>query len=97
MTAGLTDEPRLDVGKPNVIRPLIGADCGRVAAAIIRAINQDTAHAASSHFPEGNFLLAGEGWHGHDSADRARRKATTAWAFSASAHKARGVPVDAFL
>jgi hypothetical protein len=33
----------------------------------------------------------------HDSADRARRKATTAWAFSASAHKARGVPVDAFL
>src|ERR1700722_1660226 len=60
LSGRMADELRLDVGKPNVIRPLIGADCDRVAAAIIRAIDQDIAHAGSSHFPEGNFLLAGE-------------------------------------
>ena len=48
LAARLTDEPRFDVGQPDIIRPLIanvGADPGRMAALIIRAIDQDAANA----------------------------------------------------
>jgi hypothetical protein len=107
LSGRMADELRLDVGKPNVIRPLIGADCDRVAAAIIRAIDQDIAHAGSSHFPEGNFLLAGEGlaWPmilpiGHEgkpprlglSQPRHTRRAMSPWMRSCSARHLAAPP-----
>jgi hypothetical protein len=41
----LADEARLDVGQPEIIGPLIGADRDRMAAAVIGAIDQETANA----------------------------------------------------
>jgi len=43
--AGLADEARLKIGEPDLIRPLLCADCDRMAAMIIRAIDQETADA----------------------------------------------------
>jgi hypothetical protein len=44
LAARLAHETRLQVGEPDVIRPLICADRDRVAAMIVRAIDQETAH-----------------------------------------------------
>jgi hypothetical protein len=41
----LADEARLDVGQPEIIGPLIGADRDRMAAPVIGAIDQETANA----------------------------------------------------
>jgi hypothetical protein len=42
---------------PNVIRPpAVAADRDGMAALVIRAIDQDTAHAHVAHFGEGDFL-----------------------------------------
>jgi hypothetical protein len=35
------------------VRPLVSADCGRVAAAVVRAIDQNAAHAHVAHIGEG--------------------------------------------
>jgi hypothetical protein len=45
LAASLADEPRFQIGQPDVIGPLVGADRDRMAAAIVRAIDQDAAHA----------------------------------------------------
>src|SRR6266478_3151175 len=37
LAAGLANEPRLEIGQPETIRPLVRADRYRVAAAIVRA------------------------------------------------------------
>jgi hypothetical protein len=55
-----TDEPWLQIGKPDVIRPLVRADLDRVAAMIVRAIDQDAAHASRAHLSEGDLLRAGK-------------------------------------
>jgi hypothetical protein len=59
LAARLAGEPPFDVGKPNVIRPSVGVDCRRVAAVIIRAIDQDAAYAAFAHLAEGDFSAGG--------------------------------------
>jgi hypothetical protein len=46
LAASATREQQLDIGQPDVIRPSVRAHCGRVAAPIIRAIEQETAIAA---------------------------------------------------
>jgi hypothetical protein len=56
LAAFLADEPIFDVGEPDIVRPLIGADRDVVAALVIRAINQDTADAGFSHLAEGDLL-----------------------------------------
>jgi hypothetical protein len=43
--AGTADEPDFQIGQPGIIGPLVSADRRRVAALVIRAINQETAHA----------------------------------------------------
>ena len=56
--ACLADECPLDIGKPDLIRPSVGAEPGPMAALIVGAINQETAQARGPHFPEDDFLLA---------------------------------------
>jgi hypothetical protein len=63
LAAGLTYEPRLQIGKPDVIRPLIRADRDRMAATIVRTIDQETAHAGGAHLSEGDLLRADDGGH----------------------------------
>ena len=48
---------KFDIGQPDVIGPSIGADRSRMAAMIVRAIDQET------HFSEGNLLRARDGGH----------------------------------
>ena len=50
-----TDEQRLYVAKPDVIGPAVAADRDRVAAPIIRAIDQETANAHVAHVAGGFF------------------------------------------
>jgi hypothetical protein len=61
---GLASEERLEIGKPDVIRPSIAADRCVVAAAKIGAVDQETANASGAHFPEADFVRAGDGGHG---------------------------------
>jgi hypothetical protein len=56
-------EPVLDVGKPDIIGPAIGAHLDRVAAFIVGAINQHAAHATGAHLSKRDFLLAGKFGH----------------------------------
>jgi hypothetical protein len=58
LAAFFADEPIFDVGEPDIVRPLVGADRDGVAALVIRAINQDTANAGFSHLAEGDLLRA---------------------------------------
>jgi hypothetical protein len=69
LAAGLADEPGFQIGQPDIIRTSITADCGPMAAAKIRAINQETAHASGTHLGEGDFLA---GDFGHHRASKAR-------------------------
>jgi len=48
LTAGSANEPCFEIRKPDVIRPLLGADPDRMAAMIVRAIDQETAHAPAA-------------------------------------------------
>jgi len=88
LAARLADKQRLDIRQLNVIRPSIGVDRCRVAALVIRAIDQKTAHARGAHLSEGVCWRVTSGM-AHDSADRASREAAKAWAFQHGAHKAR--------
>jgi hypothetical protein len=56
LAAGRAYEPRLKIGQPDVVGPAICADRGRVAAMVVRAIDEDAAHASIAHFSEGNLL-----------------------------------------
>ena len=40
-----TNEQRLNIGQPDIIRPLVAADRGPMAAMVIRAIDQQAANA----------------------------------------------------
>jgi hypothetical protein len=40
VAAGATDESRLYVGQPDIIGPTVAADCERMAAAIVSAVDQ---------------------------------------------------------
>src|SRR5271168_3590250 len=63
LAAGFAYEPRLEIGKPDVIWPLLCADRDRVAALVIRAINQDAAHARVAHLSKGDLLWSADGGH----------------------------------
>ena len=67
LAAFLADEPVFDVGEPDIVRPLIGADRDVVAALVIAAIDQNAANAGFAHLAEGDFLVSMP----HDSADQA--------------------------
>jgi hypothetical protein len=55
LAAGCADEPSLQIGEPDVIRPWVGADREGLAALVIRAIDQDAAHASIAHLSEGDL------------------------------------------
>jgi len=54
LAAGAADEVRLDIGQPDIIVPSLGADRDRVAALVIRAVDQN-ADQAHRQFPEGDL------------------------------------------
>jgi hypothetical protein len=56
LAAALAGEPGLDVGQPNIIWPSVAADCCRMAALIIRAIDQEATDARGAHLSEGDLL-----------------------------------------
>jgi len=61
-SAGFAHEPWFEIGEPDVIRPLVRADRDRVAAMMVRAIDQHAANASGRHFSEGDFPT-GRGGH----------------------------------
>jgi hypothetical protein len=61
--ASPTDEPRLNVGQPDIIRPRVGADRYVVTALVVGAIDQEPANAGGAHFAERDLLRAGIGGH----------------------------------
>jgi hypothetical protein len=63
LAASLADKPRLNIGEPDFIRPMVCRHRNRVAAAVVRAVNQDAGRAAAkAHLSEDDLLLAqGEG------------------------------------
>jgi hypothetical protein len=63
LAAGLTDETGLEIGQPDVIRLMISVHLDRMAAGVIRAIDQDTAHPTGTHLSEGDLLLAADFGH----------------------------------
>jgi hypothetical protein len=52
------DKLILDVGKPDIIRPSVGAHLDRVAAFVVGAVDQDPVDVGFPHVSEGDFLLA---------------------------------------
>jgi len=63
LAAGLADKPGLEIRKPDVISPLFRADRDRMAAMIIRAIDEHATNAHLAHLGEGDLLRAGERGH----------------------------------
>jgi hypothetical protein len=55
---GRADESWLQIGQPDVIGPWVRADRNGVAALVVRAIDQETAHAGRAHFAERDLLRA---------------------------------------
>ncbi len=51
-------EQRFEIGEPDIVGPLLGADARRVRATIIRATDQEIAHAGCAHFAKRDFLGA---------------------------------------
>jgi hypothetical protein len=47
LAAGFAQEPCFQIGVPEAMRPLVCADSPGVAALIVRAIDQDAAHASA--------------------------------------------------
>jgi hypothetical protein len=58
LAAGLADKPRLKIGQPEVIGPLICADRTRMAATKVLAIDEDAAHARVAHLAQHVFPKA---------------------------------------
>ena len=50
--------------QPHAVPPSVAADRERVAAMIVRAIDQDATHAHVAHLGEGDFLRAALSGHG---------------------------------
>src|SRR3974390_1912720 len=59
MAAGATDEPRLNVGQPGIVRPVVAVDRNRMAAVMVRAIDQQAAHTLGTHVGKADFVRAG--------------------------------------
>jgi len=57
----LTGELRLEVGQPDIIRPLAGIDHYRMRALVVAAVDEKPGRARRPHFPESDFRFA---WHG---------------------------------
>jgi len=57
--ACLAGEPGLQIGKPNVILPLIAADRSPIRTTIITTVDQETANAGGAHFGQSYFLRPG--------------------------------------
>jgi hypothetical protein len=55
----------LDVRRPEIVRPAIGADRGRVAAAVARVIDQHAPNALVAHLGECDLGRAGRGGVGY--------------------------------
>jgi hypothetical protein len=85
-SASLAGEPRLYIGKPDVIRPSVAADCRPMAAPIIRATGGRERPAARIS-PKVIFF----GRIAHDCAARAGSEAAGCWAFAAWAYYGRAV------
>jgi len=68
LAAFLADEPVFDVGEPDIVRPLIGADRDVVAALVIAAIDQNAANAGFAHSPRWGLCMP------QDSAAQAKGK-----------------------
>jgi hypothetical protein len=58
MATGSADEPRLNVGQPEIIGPAVAADRKRMAAAIVGAVDQQPTNALVAHVGERDFLRA---------------------------------------
>jgi hypothetical protein len=58
--ACLADEPSPKIRQPDIVGPAVGADRDRATALVIRATDQDAAHASGPNLAEGDFLWAGE-------------------------------------
>jgi len=58
LAVGLAHKARLDIGQPEIIGPGIATDGDRVAAAVVGAVNQETANAALARLVERDLL----GW-----------------------------------
>jgi hypothetical protein len=63
LPASLTRKPRLQVGQPDAIGPLVGVDRDVVRALVVSAIDEEPGRAGGPHFPESDFLLALHGAH----------------------------------
>ena len=61
LAASLADETELDIGKPDVVSPLIGRHCDRVAALVVSALDQDSDDAGGSHLAQPNVIFTGRG------------------------------------
>jgi hypothetical protein len=59
LAAGPAHEARFQIGEPDLIGPWVCADRGRVAAVMVRAIDQETAHAGGAHLAERDLLRPG--------------------------------------
>ena len=80
LAAFAAGEAILDVAQPEIARPTIPAGRDRVAAAVVRAADQNAAHALLAQLGEGDLDRAGRGHHAPDlGADQAGREASTTW------------------
>ena len=57
--AGAADKTRLDVGKPDMIRPAIGAGGDVVAAVVVAAVDQHRVDTGCAQFAERDLLRVG--------------------------------------
>jgi hypothetical protein len=58
VTASLTRELGLKIGKPNVATPSAGVDHDWMRALVIAAVDDEPGRARLAHFPESDFPLA---------------------------------------
>jgi hypothetical protein len=58
LAARPTDEPRLNVGKPDVVGPVICRHRDRMAAPVVRTIDQDADRAGGAHLAKRDFHRA---------------------------------------
>jgi hypothetical protein len=59
VTASLAHEQRLKVGKPNVVRPTIGADLDMMGEFVVTAVDEQVAKAGRAHFAERDLWATG--------------------------------------
>src|ERR1019366_4878490 len=89
LPAGPAHELILDVGKPDIIWPSVGAHLDRVAAFMVGAVDQYTAHAHFTHLGERDLVGAGKFGHpGIEARDIAQGKPRIASAASWCIHLA---------